>query len=666
MKRIILLDAARGVAIILVLVFHIFPELLPSGYIGVDCFFVLAGFLAIESLKKRSASLKGVLSYPIARFKRLAPAALVTMAVVAILTALLIPAPDDLIMRNMHQAVMGMRFDEYLTASGNNYFGQAEGFNPYLHFWTISSEIKYYVLAFILYVASVLIAKVSGASAKLINAIRLGAVMLASIASFSTFLETNSYYLFSSRLWQFGLGSALALLLELTPSLLSQAERIVTSTHQNLKASLVGGSCLVVFLAASPMGNNASPKQLHLLAIAVALVVITIAKMDAIAAASSNSDPEQPQAFIHYLAAIGIISYSLYLVHWPIVVFTRWTWGDEDLGSRLVALALSIALGYLLHRFVEAKPIPLLATGGLTALAAFSTLPSELASSHVNPPSRLYLGKHQFRQEDLNGPGYRNAELERTIWSNCNNHSQASPSDYFAKCQVTFNTDQNIYVFGDSSAGVLKTELSKLSENQSFGLSIHTVEACFLPDLNKGGSRCQDSTKGYLDFLNETTKPDDLVVISFTGWGENTTASQAKTILRHYISKVHPESTVILLGPYPIWSIQEPIRCFANFGNAPQGCTQPANNEDYKKQIETLHGIANELQSKQARNIHVIDQYQLLCDERTCSVVDQQDQRLLYKDDGHLTNYGTAKIVAAIQDHYLSSNLTKTSDSNQP
>ena len=70
-------------------------------------------------------------------------------------------------------------------------------------------------------------------------------------------------------------------------------------------------------------------------------------------------------------------------------------------------------------------------------------------------------------------------------------------------------------------------------------------------------------------------------------------------------------------------------------------------------------------QSKQARNIHVIDQYQLLCDERTCSVVDQQDQRLLYKDDGHLTNYGTAKIVAAIQDHYLSSNLTKTSDSNQ-
>ena len=81
MKRIILLDAARGVAIILVLIFHIFPELLPSGYIGVDCFFVLAGFLAVESLKKRSASFRGVLSYPIARFKRLAPAALITMGI---------------------------------------------------------------------------------------------------------------------------------------------------------------------------------------------------------------------------------------------------------------------------------------------------------------------------------------------------------------------------------------------------------------------------------------------------------------------------------------------------------------------------------------------------------------------------------------------------------
>ena len=666
MKRIILLDAARGVAIILVLIFHIFPELLPSGYIGVDCFFVLAGFLAVESLKKRSASFRGVLSYPIARFKRLAPAALITMGIVAILTALLIPAPDDLIMRNMHQAVMGMRFDEYLTASGNNYFGQAEGFNPYLHFWTISSEIKYYALAFILYAATLLISKVGRASTKSINAVRLSAVLIASIASFYTFFETSSYYLFSSRIWQFGIGSALALLLELTPSLFRRTAQLATSAHQKLKASLVGGSCLVVFLAASPLGNNIGTKQLHLLAVAIALLVIVIAKMDVIAASMSNSNAEQPHALIHYLAAIGIISYSLYLVHWPIVVFTRWTWGDEDLGSRLVALALSIALGYLLHRFVEAKPIPLLATGGLTALAAFSTLPSELASSHVNPPSRLYLGKHQFRQEDLSGPGYRNAELERTIWSNCNNHSQDSPSGYFAKCQVTFNTDQNIYVFGDSSAGVLRTELSKLSEDQAFGLSIHTVDACFLPDLTKEGSRCHDSTEGYLNFLNENTNQDDLVIISFTGWGQNTTAQQAKSILLNYISNIHPESTVILLGPYPSWRIQEPIRCFANFGVTPQGCTQPANNENYREKIKILNQIAIELRGKQARNVQVIDQYQLLCDGQTCSVVDQQDQRLLYKDDGHLTNYGAAKIVAAIQDNYLSSNLTTTPDSNQP
>ena len=665
MKRIILLDAARGVAIILVLVFHIFPELLPSGYIGVDCFFVLAGFLAVESLKKRSATFKGLLSYPIARFKRLAPAALVTMTIVAILAALLIPAPDDLIMRNMHQAVMGMRFDEYLTASGNNYFGQAEGFNPYLHFWTISSEIKYYAFAFILYAATFLISKDGRASTKLINAIRLGAVTIASIASFSTFLETNSYYLFSSRLWQFGLGSALALLLELTPSLFRQAAQLATPAHQNLKASLVGGSCLAVFLAASPLGNNAGTKQLHLLAVAIALLVIVIAKMDAIATVSSNSDAQKPHALVHYLAPIGIISYSLYLVHWPVVVFTRWTWGDEDLASQLVALALSIALGYLLHRFVEAKPIPLLATGGLTALAAFSTLPSELASSHVNPPSRLYLGKHQFRQEDLNGPGYRKAELERTIWSNCNNHSQASPSDYFAKCQVKFDNSKNIYIFGDSSAGVLRTEFSKLSETQSLGLSIHTVDACFLPDPTISGSQCHDSTIAYLDFLEKNTEKEDLVVISFTGWGKKSPKS-VTSILNQYISKINPESTVILLGPYPSWSIQEPIRCFANFGVTPQGCTQPASNHKRSEHLLTLYRVAAKLRSNEARNIHVIDQYQLLCNDRNCSVVNQQDQRLLYKDDGHLTNYGTAKIVAAIQDYYLSSNLIKTSDSNQP
>lgn len=155
-------DTLRGVAVVLVLFFHIFPGFLPSGFLGVDIFFVLACYFSVRSLDKRSDSLAGLNFYPLARVRRLAAAAFIVLMATAVFALLLIPSPDDAIMRDMHQAVIGLGFDDYLTRSGSGYFQPSQEFNTYLHLWTISVEVKYYALIYLLCLGAWLLAAWNG------------------------------------------------------------------------------------------------------------------------------------------------------------------------------------------------------------------------------------------------------------------------------------------------------------------------------------------------------------------------------------------------------------------------------------------------------------------------------------------------------------------------
>lgn len=658
MKRIVLLDAARGVAITLVLLFHVFPGILPNGYIGVDCFFVLAGFLAVISLRRRSGSLKEIFTYPVARFNRLAPAALFTVIAVAALATLLIPDPDDGIMRSMHAATLSLRLDEELIKNGNDYFGQAEGFNPYLHFWTISVEIKYYASILTAYVVGFLLCRCKSDSLKALDRFLVALISILSVTSFWVFLQTDSYYSFDSRFWQFGVGSILAIALADQIAEESAEKRSLSTRYKRITLIVLGLTAVATFLASSSLAISLDIKFLHLFSIILSSLAITAAVLLHQWSRSVSGFGIEGNQLVSSVAGIGVISYSLYLVHWPILVFTRWTWGDNDVLSGAVVLLFSLLAAYYLHEFVEAKRISTKNVVGLIAVALLAILPSELANRYHHRLPSLYIGKNKFPMEDLGGAGFDSEQKEAVIKKQCNDLADRSASTekmlkYFDECKVSYPGSPSIYVFGDSSAGVLTKELSKFAESTSLGLSIHSVDRCFLPDLD-GNQPCDRATHSYVKYVAEKAAPGDFVVISFNwlGMGPDPDVAKTSKAFVKYLSSLNAVYKIIVLGPYPVWNVQEPVRCFGNFGVTPRSCSQPTAHPAREAYLDVLDSLNKGLIRNAGKRLDVIDLFSVLCDEANCSVADKKDSRLIFKDDGHLSNYGAAKVVEAIKSVY--------------
>jgi peptidoglycan/LPS O-acetylase OafA/YrhL len=646
------LDALRGIAVVFVLLFHAFPGLLPGGYLGVDIFFVLAGYLSVQSLDKRSETLSGLFSYPVARLSRLAPAFFVVLILTAVFSALLIPAPDDAIMVNSHQASIGLNFDNYLTESGKFYFAPTEEYNPYLHLWTISVEIKYYFLIFCIYLAAWPLCLWRFRLVRHQRAFRVLILTCIVVVSFALFVhdQAASYYTFSSRVWQFGFGSLLAFWLSKSTS--TSFLRPSTHFQATLLKSWFWGllvAMLMLLLGATWFSPASVQVGAHLYTVFFALLAIYSSVRGLEHAQDTISILRRPLGTLFtLLASLGIISYSLYLVHWPLVVFARWTIGLDSPFIQSCVLMLSLVLGFLLYKTVEDRTIGLNHAVLLCVVAFVAVLPSQLKISHPSKLPKFYLGSKEFSPDDLGGPGFKDEQLEQTINGRCEDDASGQITNkgvqIFERCHVKYNGRPNIFLFGDSSAGILKKQLSIYAEDKHVGLSIHAVDGCFVPDLGAGAG-CGLTLRAYLEYVRVKWKPGDIVVASYNwmGWTSGGGLSHSSSALKLILDQLPAGAPTYILGPYPIWDVREPIRCFANFGYRPKPCMQSAAGV-----ISTSKYLSAEIQalkSQAIRPIYFVDLPSALCVHRMCSVLSKDGSRLVYKDDGHVTNYGSSLIV---------------------
>lgn len=644
------LDALRGIAVSFVLVFHLLPGSLTGGYLGVDIFFVLAGYLAVRSLDKRSGSVADLISYPLARLRRLAPAAFVVLMGTAFLAMLLIPNPDDAIMQAMHQAAMSLDFEGYLTKSGKAYFSPTEEYNPYLHLWTISVEIKYYISIFAVYIVAWLLAACNDRFSEHQRALRVCLVIVMVLASFIWFLrdQAASYYLFSSRIWQFGLGSLLAFWLTSPRSEWSRGSAPFADVWRRvLCVGMLPLALAMLVFGAARFDASAGQVGAHLYTVFFALLAIHASVQARPQSQADAVAPVRLAALIGLLASLGIISYSLYLVHWPVVVFARWSFGIDGPFRQVLLLLLSFALGLFLYRTVEARTIGLRQAGLLGVAAFASLLPYQLSSRYATRLPSPYLGARQFTPEDLGGSGYRDSLLEQAINGRCESEpvgATLSGGQVFGRCHVHFPGRPSIYLFGDSSAGILKKEFSRLSQAAQIGLSIHAMDGCFVPGLDVQAG-CGSGLRAYLDFVRSTWKPGDIVVASYNwmGWGFTVDARQSASALQRILERLPVGASVFVLGPYPVWEVREPIRCFGNFGHIPMACQQSA--AAVAAEASFLSEAIRAMRQVSARPIHFVDLVNTLCADASCNVVSRDGDRLLYKDDGHLTNYGAGLVV---------------------
>lgn len=335
------LDGLRAVAVLLVIVNHLSPSLLPGGFLGVDVFFVLSGFVITRTLAARTAAAAGALApgaflldFYRRRVQRLVPALLVCVLITALLSCLVIPDPAPALHTAL-AALFGVS-NLQLQAASTDYFGSEAALNPFTQTWSLGVEEQFYLV----YPLLALVLGVGRSRGRLPRRflLTLLAIAVLSLGAFLVAGRTDpsaAYLLTHLRLWELAGG---CLLVPLEP----RAARWAAERPGRRRLVRAGGIALLALL-----GLSAVPER-GLVGSTPAAVLATMVLITAL----QPGLPIQRGLAHPWLRHIGQISYPLYLWHWSVISLARRSVGTEG-WMVPVLLLLMLGAAEASHRWLE-------------------------------------------------------------------------------------------------------------------------------------------------------------------------------------------------------------------------------------------------------------------------------------------------------------------------
>lgn len=343
------LDGLRGVAIALVAMFHVWFGRV-SG--GVDVFLALSGFFFGSSLLRATLRPGAALSpWPnLTRLaRRLLPALIVVLAASAVLTVLIQPQTRWETFADQSLASLGYYQNWELAATASNYLKAGEAVSPLQHIWSMSVQGQFYVafLILVLGLAALLRTRVGGR----MRTVFLAVISVLTVASFIYAIiahqadQTTAYYNSFARGWELLLGVLVGALLPLI-------------TWPMWLRTIAGTVGLAAILACGWLVNGVEefPGPWALVPVCATMLLI-LAGANRGARPSTRDRMPFPNRLLAAapLVTLGSMAYSLYLWHWPLLIFWLAYTGEAHagFGDGLVILLLSAVLAYLTMRFIE-------------------------------------------------------------------------------------------------------------------------------------------------------------------------------------------------------------------------------------------------------------------------------------------------------------------------
>lgn len=327
------IDGLRGVAVLAVVLYHVFPGALPGGFVGVDIFFVISGYLITDHLRRHFVRGRRALrDFYSRRLCRVLPALLCVL--VAILPAgwiSLLPVE----FAGLGSDVAGAAFSvsNILSWREQGYFDRAAALKPLLHLWSLGVEEQFYLLW------PPLMRLASRGNIRLPVLLGATAAVSAGLGGLAAVLDPAAgFYTPLPRVWEFMSGAALTTVPFRESGFLSEQQR-------NLLSWPIMGGLGLVFALAAPSPLFPTPLALFPVCLTALLLVI-----------GAQASVARRFLCMGWLRWFGAISYPLYLWHWPLVSWHHIVFGVGTLRNKagIFILVLSILLAWLTTRLVEA------------------------------------------------------------------------------------------------------------------------------------------------------------------------------------------------------------------------------------------------------------------------------------------------------------------------
>lgn len=657
------IQGLRALAVTLVVLYHMGLPL-SGGFTGVDMFFVISGYVIMESLLREYRA-NGRIRFGqffLRRFKRLFPALIVLVALTLIVATVFLPpfANEDRALLTGLGAIF-ISANVVIDVTTGDYFAPDARLNPFLHTWSLSVEEQFYLLFPLIVIIGLWWGRKRGRPlaglAGLIVLITVVSFALALLGSRVSLPVGNSLLGFYSpipRAWEFGVGALLALWGQRVPPPGVLAARVSSWSG----AALIAAG--VVFIDF----QTAFPSEWTLLPVMGTALLIYGGR-------SSHRGLISRVLSTRPSVGVGNLSYSLYLWHWPLIVFATVGW-SASLTHLSWAVALSLVLAWLSYRFIE-QPLRTRDTSTPSAMIRYLGLvvvmPGIVIAATAIVASRYLL---PLVEEVAGSPLEEStARDERCLSSTRFNDAWAERCTWFAD-----SPGDPIYLIGDSTAEQLGEGLIAAGEELGRPVKIWNGIQCMpfsgMLVTREDGRADRTHCPEYQDFIDTTlaASPPGTVIVAFSDITQHMDRVDY-TLADGTVASGATEKGRILEKPLTeyihqlqAWGhdtvIAYPIPNFRNVGPgySPRMCTLWELFDDtcgpvvpradmLSLQQDIRDSVTGAAATTGSDTIDLFDRY---CTDESCSP--SRDRMLVYLDDMHITKAESLSLAPLFVDMF--------------
>ena len=649
------IDGLRSLAIISVLIFHGFPDLLKGGFIGVDIFFVISGYLISHNIFRNFENNSfSFIDFYSRRIIRIFPALIIILFTCCI-AGWLVLYPDEYKQLGLHILGGSTFTSNFLLWFESGYFDSTSELKPLLHLWSLGIEEQFYIFWPILLL--VLRKNIGVLSTCLI----VGFISLYFCITTVIIDPTKAFYAPHTRFWELMTGSILAwitihklpIFFNLHRSKISFLEDS-NQFHKILLNSLSFFGLLVLAYGVWRINRNTTyPGTWTLLPVlGTALIIMSGAQAWVNKAILSNK----------IIVWFGLISFPLYLWHWPLLSFSHILAGQiPSTAIRILVLLVSIALAWLTYSFVERpfrqKKYRKEKTFFLLSLMITFAVLGCVIFTNDGIKTRSTDEREKSYEKNLT-TAIKNCEIFFPDWMKLNDNP----------CMLQNKNGNDLAIIGDSHASHLYPGISELTENGA-GVAVFSA-SCAAPYINissatsdPNAKKIRENSYKLINSAYEFILNDPLIktvilahnpTCSFRDVKDmaNPTTSNPDDIFengmrRTFSALAYANKNVIILLDNPPLPF-DPSSCNSRpFGYAKSNekCSFPRSDFDSREDFSNYNSHVRRV-IKDYPNIKAYDLSHIFCDDKNCYI--KKNGQPLYKDRNHLSFYGSRYVAPYI------------------